>query len=44
MSTDTLTDAVLIGLPAALVGARLFYVFGHWEQYLGATVGETLWN
>lgn len=44
VSTDTLTDAVLIGLPAALVGARLFYVFGHWEQYLGATVSETLWN
>ena len=44
VSTDTLTDAVLIGLPTALVGARLFYVFGHWSQYLGATVGETLWN
>lgn len=44
VSTDTLTDAVLIGLPSALIGARLFYVFGHWSQYAGDTVGETLWN
>ena len=44
VSTDTLTDAVLIGLPSALVGARLFYVFGHWEQYLGDSVLSTLWN
>ena len=44
VSTDTMTDAVLIGLPTGLVGARLFYVFGHWEKYRGDTVLATLWN
>ena len=44
VSTDTLTDAILIGLPATLVGARLYYVLCHWSRYVGATVGETLWN
>ncbi|MBR4579353.1 MAG: prolipoprotein diacylglyceryl transferase [Oscillospiraceae bacterium] len=44
VSTDTLTDAVIIGLPSALIGARLFYVLGHWEQYAGDTVLSTLWN
>ena len=44
VSTDTLTDAVLIGLPSALVGARLYYVLCHWNQYRGDTVWQTLWN
>lgn len=44
ISSDTLTDVILIGLPASLVGARLYYVWCHWEAYVGATVGETLWN
>ena len=43
-TSDQLTDAVLIGLPATLVGARLYYVLCHWSRYVGATVGETLWN
>ena len=43
-STDNLTDAVLIGLPTTLIGARLYYVICHWQQYLGNTVWQTLWN
>ncbi len=41
---DTLTDVVLIGLPTAIIGARLYYVFCHWSNYVGDTVWQTLWN
>ena len=44
ISKDTLTDVVLIGLPTAIVGARLYYVFCHWSSYVGDTVWQTLWN
>lgn len=44
VSTDTLTDVVLIGLPSAMVGARLYYVLCHWDNYVGDTVLSTLWN
>ena len=44
VSKDALTDVVLIGLPAGLVGARLYYVVCHWSNYLGDTVWQTLWN
>ena len=44
VSKDTLTDVVLIGLPTAIVGARLYYVFCHWSNYVGDTVWQTLWN
>ena len=44
ISKDTLTDVVLIGLPTAIVGARLYYVFCHWSNYVGDTVWQTLWN
>lgn len=44
MSTDILTDAILIGLPAGLIGARLYYVFCHWNNYVGDSVLSTLWN
>jgi len=43
-TSDQLTDAVLIGLPAAILGARLYYVFCHWDNYVGDTVLATLWN
>ena len=43
-TSDQLTDAVLIGLPSALVGARLYYVLCHWDKYVGDTVLQTLWN
>lgn len=43
-TTDDLTDVVLVGLPAALVGARLYYVACNWSQYVGDTVWATLWN
>ena len=43
-TTDQLTDAVLIGLPSALVRARLNYVLCHWDKYVGETVLQTLWN
>ena len=44
VSKDTLTDVVLIGLPTAIIGARLYYVFCHWSNYVGDTVWQTLWN
>ncbi len=44
VSSDTLTDVVIIGLPSALVGARLYYVLCHWDNYVGDTVLATLWN
>ena len=44
ISKDTLTDVVLIGLPTAIVGARLYYVFCHWSSYVGDSVWQTLWN
>lgn len=44
VSTDTLTDAVLIGLPAGLIGARLYYVLCHFSAYKADTLGATLWN
>ena len=43
-TADQMTDAILIGLPSALIGARLYYVLFHWENYVGKTVGQTLWN
>ena len=44
VSTDTMTDVILIGLPSTLVGARLYYVLCHLERYRGDTLGQTLWN
>ena len=44
VSSDQLTDAVLIGLPSALIGARLYYVLCHWNNYVGDTALQTLWN
>lgn len=44
ISKDTMTDVVLIGLPTAIIGARLYYVFCHWSNYVGDTVWQTLWN
>ena len=32
---DTSLDLVLIGLPAALIGARLYFVVFSWDQYAG---------
>ena len=44
VSTDTLTDVVLIGLPATLIGARIYYVAFHFDQYRADTLLQTLWN
>lgn len=44
VSKDTLTDVVLVALPTAIIGARLYYVFCHWSNYVGDTVWQTLWN
>ena len=44
ISADTIIDAILIGLPTGLIGARLYYVFCHFQNYVGPTLGATLWN
>ncbi|MBR6115224.1 MAG: prolipoprotein diacylglyceryl transferase [Oscillospiraceae bacterium] len=44
VSTDTLTDVILIGMPAMLIGSRILYCLCHYEQYMGQTPGETVWN
>ncbi len=44
VTADELTDVVLVALPSALIGARLYYVACHWSNYAGATVWQTLGN
>lgn len=45
MSTDSVIDLVIYGAPAAIVGARLYYVIFEWEHY-GAHPGDIIkiWN
>ena len=33
LDSETLLDVVLVGLPAAIVGARLYYVIFEWNEY-----------
>ena len=33
LTSDELTDAVLIGVPIGILGARLYYVIFNWERY-----------
>ena len=44
VSADTLTDVVILALPAGIIGARLYYVLCHWSNYVGDTALQTLWN
>ena len=34
-STDLVADTILVALPAAIVGARLYYVICEWDSYKG---------
>ncbi len=33
LPTDLFVDVLLVGLPSAIVGARLYYVFSRWDYY-----------
>jgi len=39
LKDDTVTDALILAVPAAAVGARLFYVIGHLSRFAGDFVG-----
>ena len=41
---DIIIDMCLVIIPCGVVGARLYYVFCHWSNYVGDTVWQTLWN
>lgn len=34
LTSDQLTDAILFAVPAAIIGARLYYVIFYWDNYL----------
>ena len=34
-SSDLVFDVILVSLPCAIVGARLYYVLSEWEMYSG---------
>ena len=44
ITRDNVTDIVLIGLPAGIVGARLYYVLCNWSHFAADTLPATLWN
>ena len=44
ITQDNLLDGLIVGLPSALIGARLYYVFCNWSLYAGENIGQTLWN
>jgi phosphatidylglycerol:prolipoprotein diacylglycerol transferase len=35
ITPEELTDALLIGAPAGIVGARLYYVIFHYDSFAG---------
>ncbi|MFC1970813.1 prolipoprotein diacylglyceryl transferase [Chloroflexota bacterium] len=42
LSYDTVFNAALVGIPSGIIGARLFHVFDHWQDYshnLGQIIG-----
>ena len=41
---DNVLDVIIIGVPSAVVGARLFYVFNNFDMFKADTVGQTLLN
>ena len=44
MTADNVLDVIIIGVPSAVVGARLFYVLNNFSLFKGDTVGQTLLN
>src|SRR5690606_25567472 len=37
--TDVGQELALVGVPSAIIGARLFYVFEHWDRFSGDIPG-----
>lgn len=44
IASNLILDGVLICVPLAIVGARLYYVFTKWNQFVGEDFMETLLN